>query len=94
MNFVEIAKNPLVLAFGKEMLDVLIGLIKSLVIPRVKRKAFEKMSEGMQEFGEFILEQKTKVEATETIVDDEAYKLSREAFKKFLDEANALYSKM
>jgi len=94
MNWIDFAKNPLIVAFGKEVLDVIVDLVKSLVIPKAKRVAFEKMSDGLQEFGEFILEQKEKVNASPEKWDDEAYLISKEAFKKFLDEANALYLKM
>ena len=94
MNLVSVMKNPVILAIGEALLEPVVSLVKSLVIPKVKRLAFEKLSEGLQEFGEFILDQKVKVESTETTVDDEAYALSREAFKAFLDQANSLYEKM
>jgi hypothetical protein len=94
MNFLTVLKNPLVLAFGKELLGELIKLVSSVFIPKVKRYAFEKMTEGIQEFGEFILDEKEKIEATETTLDDDAYAISKEAFRKFLDEGEILYSKM
>jgi len=87
-------KNPFVIAMGKELFVQIVDLVKSLVIPKIKRVAFEKMTEGMQEFGEFILEQKEKVKATETLIDDEAYLISKEAFRKFLDEGEKLYQLM
>ena len=87
-------KNPLVIALGQEILSEVVKLVKSVVVPKAKRVVFEEMSEKMQEFGEFILEQKEKVESTETTIDDEAYKLSKEAFRKFLDEGEKLYQKL
>lgn len=94
MNIISVIKNPIVLAIGEKLLEPLIGLVSSLVIPKIKRQAFEKMTEYLQVFADFILEQKAKIESTETTADDEAYKLSKEAFKTFLDEANSLYEKM
>ena len=94
MIFTDVLKNPLVLAVGNELLNVIVPLVKSFVIPKIKRVAFEKMGENLQHYAEFVLEQKEKVEKTESEVDDETYKLSKEAFKVFLDQANHLYQKM
>lgn len=94
MNIISIIKNPIVLAISEKLLEPVISLVSSLVIPKIKREAFEKMTEYLQIFADFILEQKSNVEATATTLDDEAYNLSKEAFKAFLDEANALYAKM
>lgn len=94
MKISDLIENPVIELLSNELLKPIAALVVSIVIPKVKRMAFEKMSEGLQEFGEFILEQKAKVESTETIVDDEAYNISKEAFKVFLDEANALYLKL
>lgn len=86
--------SPIVKSVLTELLPILVSLVSTIVIPKAKRKAFEKMTEGLQDFGSFILEQKEKVEESETELDNGAYKLSKEAFKKFLDEANKLYEKM
>ena len=94
MNIFAIVTNPLVVALGKNLIDVVASLVKSKLVPKIKRVAFERMAEGLQEFGEFILEQKEKIEETETKLDDEAYKLSLEAFDKFLNEAQELRKKL
>jgi hypothetical protein len=94
MNIFAIVTNPLVAALGKNLIDVVASLVKSKLVPKIKRVAFERMTEGLQEFGEFILEQKEIIEKTETKLDDEAYKLSLEAFDKFLNEAQILRKKL
>lgn len=86
--------NPIVQGLIKEFLPIIASLVSSFVIPKIKRKAFERMADGLQEFSGFVLDQKAKVEATATTLDDEAYQLSKEAFKKFLDETFCLYEKM
>lgn len=94
MGFFKFITNPIVIKIGKILLGDLIELIGADNVPKIKRKAFEKMTESMQEFSEFILEQKQKVEATETELDNIAYNASKKAFRHFLDQGEELYKRM